>query len=611
MEPEVRKQEAELGRGLREKIPSVKLRDYVSYNSVCQENPHHDLTSCDIEPSSMVPGTCSTPYPLVNYVSDVNFSESHKAFLAAITKGGEPKSYEEAVQLKIWRESMKDEIDAFERNKTFSIVDLPPGKEAIGNMCLYKYKYGADGTIKRCKSRLVALGNRQVEGVDFTETFAPVAKMSTIRSLLRVIAGKGWFVHQMDVQNAFLHGELNEEVYMKLPQGFAASDPNKACRLHKAVYGLKQAPRCWYAKLSDALTEYGFKHSYEDYSLFMFTKGHIEIRVLIYVDDLLICGNDMDILNKFKKYLGRCFHMKDLGKLKYFLGIEVGRGAEGFMITQRKYTLDLVAEVGLLGAKPCATPMEQHHKLGREDRQGEDASPFIIHGEKYRRLVGKLIYLSITRPDISNSVHILAQFMQTPRETHWEAALRVVRYLKRTAGQGVLLSLSPDLRLSVYCDADWSSCPTSRRSLSAYVAMVGDSPISWRTQKQDVVSHSSAEAEYRSMAEASREIKWLRRLLRDIGSPDTEPVRLFCDSKSAIYIATSPVFHQRTKHVESDCHQVRDSIKAGLISTVHVRTNEQLADVLTKALGRVQFEKLLSKMRVKNYHLPKLRGNIG
>lgn len=201
--------------------------------------------------------------------------------------------------------------------------------------------------------------------------------------------------------------------------------------------------------------------------------------------------------------------------------------------------------------------------------------------------------------------------MQTPREAHWDSALRVVRYLKGTVGQGILLSSNLDLRLSVYCDADWSSCPTSRRSLSAYVAMVGDSAIFWRTQKQDVVSHSSAEAEYRSMEEASREIKWLRRLLHDLGSPLKDPVWLYCDSKSAIYIATNPIFHERAKHVESDCHQVRDLIKAGFLSTIHVRTNEQIADLLTKALGQVQFGNLLYLMGVRNFHLPKLRGSIG
>lgn len=297
--------------------------------------------------------------------------------------------------------------------------------------------------------------------------------------------------------------------------------------------------------------------------------------------------------------------MKDLGKLKYFLGIEVGRGEEGFMLSQRKYALDLIADVGLLGSKPVATPMEQHHKLAL------DTSGFITNAEKYRRLVGRLIYLSITRPDISYPVHILSQFMKAPREKQWDAALRVVRYLKGTAGQGILLHSGGDLSLSVYCDADWSACPVTRRSLSAYVALVGDSPVSWKAKKQKVVSHSSAEAEYRSMAQATREIKWLRRLLIDLSEKQLKPSKLFCDSKSAIYIAANPVFHERTKHIESDCHQVRDALQEGIIETVHVRTTEQVADVLTKALGRVQFEALLFKLGVRNFHIPNLRRSIG
>lgn len=329
-----------------------------------------------------------------------------------------------------------------------------------------------------------------------------------------------------------------------------------------------------------------------------YSQGNVELRVLIYVDDLIVCGNDVISLQKFKDYLGRCFHMKDLEKLKYFFGIEVAHGEEGFVLSQRKYTLDIVAEAGLLGSKPAATPMEQHHRLG------SDTGPFMSNPEQYRRLVGRLIYLANTRPDITYSVHILSQFMQTPRMGQWEAALRVVRFLKGTAGQGILLSSNPDLSLSVYCDADWASCPTTRRSLSSHVALLGGSPISWKTKKQKVVSHSSAEAEYRAMAAATREIKWLRQLLTEIGVPQVEPVRLFCDSKSAIHIAANPVFHGRTKHIESDCHQVRDAIQDGLIATVHVGTQDQLADVLTKALGRAQFEGLLSKLGVRNLHLP-------
>lgn len=261
---------------------------------------------------------------------------------------------------RVWRKAMVDEVDAFEINNTFSIVDLPEEKEALGNQWVYKIKYRADGTVERHKARLVVLSNHQFEGEDYTETFAPVVKMTTVCCLLKIVASNNWEVHQMDVHDAFLHGDLDEEVYMKLPLGFRHSDPNKVCRLHKSLYGLKQAPRCWFAKLTTSLLGYGFKQSYSDYSLFTYTRDAIEMRVLVYVDDLLICGNDSAALSSFKEYLGQCFHMKDLGKLKYFLGLEVARNGEGIFLSQRKYTLEIIAETGLLGSKPVHFPMVQN-----------------------------------------------------------------------------------------------------------------------------------------------------------------------------------------------------------------------------------------------------------
>ncbi|XP_019091158.1 PREDICTED: uncharacterized protein LOC109128742 [Camelina sativa] len=402
----------------------------------------------------------------------------------------------------------------------------------------------------------------------------------------------------MDVHNAFLHGDLREEVYIKLPQGFTHSAPNKVIRLHKFLYGLRQAPRCWYEKISTALVKAGFVQSYSDYSLFSYTRGSVEIRVLVYVDDLVVCGNDGDAIRNFKIYLGECFRMKDLGKLKYFLGIEIARNEEGFMLTQRKYALDIVSETGLLGSRPAATPIEQNHHLA------SDSSPYIPEPASYRRLVGRLIYLANTRPDLSYSVHILSQFMQKPRERHMDAALRVFSYLKGTAGQGILLSSRPDLELLVYCDADWGTCPLSRRSLTAYVTLFGGSPTSWKTKKQKVVSQSSCEAEYRAMSIATREIMWLRQLFTDLGFPPTGMSCLFCDSKSALYIAANPVFHERTKYIEIDCHRVRDAIKSEVLTTAHIGTKEQLADLLTKVLGKVQFSVLLSKLDVCDLHAP-------
>lgn len=292
----------------------------------------------------------------------------------------------------IWRNAMSCEITSLEGQHTWDLTHLPPGKTALISMWVYKLKFNADGTVERPKARLVVCGNRQVEGVDYGETFAPVAKLTTVRTLFKIAAVKGWEVHQMDVCNAFLHGDLEEEVYMRLPPGYKTDDPTLVCKLRKSLYGLKQAPRCWFAKLSQALLKFGFIQSYEDYSLFTYIRGEDSLRVLIYVDDLIICCNNLGMLVKFKEYLSNYFRMKDLGKAKYFLGIEVSRGTGGFFLSQRKYALYIIADAGLLGCKPLSIPVEQNHTLL------SDKSPFYEEPVRFRRIVGRLVYLCITRP---------------------------------------------------------------------------------------------------------------------------------------------------------------------------------------------------------------------
>lgn len=402
----------------------------------------------------------------------------------------------------------------------------------------------------------------------------------------------------MDVHNAFLHGDLDEEVYMELPPGFNSAASGKVCRLRKSLYGLRQAPRNWFAKLSTALKDIGFKQSYADYSLFSYSKGEVALHVLVYVDDIIITGSSSLEIEKFKQQLSQRFHMKDLGVLKYFLGIEVAHGTDGLFLSQRKYVLDIVSEAGLLGARPASTPMEQNHHLATINGAVFDDP------EKYRRLVGRLIYLTITRPELCYSVHILAQFMGDPRVEHWDAALRVLRYLKGCPGQGILLRGESNFQLYAFCDSDWASCPMTRRSLTGYFVLLGSSPVSWKTKKQPTVSRSSAEAEYRSMATTTCELKWLKSLLACFGIQHVRPMRLFCDSQAALYIAANPVFHERTKHIEMDCHFVRDALQDGTISTSHIRTGAQLADILTKALGKSQFYLLLRKLGICNLHAP-------
>lgn len=244
-----------------------------------------------------------------------------------------------------------------------------------------------------------------------------MAKLVTVRTFVAVAAARKWELHQMDVHNAFLHGDLNEEVYMRMPPGFHSQQQGMVCCLRKSLYGLRQAPRRWFAKLAAVLKNYGFSQSYSDYSLFTFHQHEAHIHVLVYVDDIIVAGNDHAAIQTFKIYLSDCFHMKDLGVLKYFPGIKVARGPDGIFLCQRKYALDIIAETGLLGAKPASFPLEHNHNLALADE------PFLNDPECYRRLVGRLIYLSATRPELSYSVHVLAQFMQQPREAHWDAAL--------------------------------------------------------------------------------------------------------------------------------------------------------------------------------------------
>lgn len=574
--------------GQRDRRPPSYLKDYVCHSA-------RTVHPISVPPISVSSGT---RYPIANFVTYDKFSFDHRKFLAAVSTNLEPRSYKEAAKDECWRVAMKREIDALHSNNTWDIVDLPPGRTPIGCKWVYKTKYNSDGSLERHKARLVVLGNHQKEGEDFSDTFAPVAKMVSVRTFLAVAVAKKWEIHQLDVNNAFLHGDLHEKVYMSLPPGFLASSPTKVCRLRKSLYGLKQSPRNWFAKLTTALRQYGFIQSHADHTLFTYRKGNDVLSILVYVDDILVAGNNVTLCTTFKRYLDRCFQLKDLGPLKYFLGIEFARSSKGLTLSQRKYTLDILQETGLLASKPVDTPLPQNHKLA------SSTSALYKDPARYRRIVGRLIYLTLTRPDISYPVHILSQFMHEPLIDHYDAALRVLRYLKGHPGQGLLLSADSDLQLYAYCDSDWASCPVSRRSLSGYFILLGHSPISWKTKKQTTVSRSSAEAEYRAMAFACAEIKWIRYFLASLGVFHREPVRLFCDNQAALHIAANPVFHERTKHIELDCHFVRELLVAGIITTAHVPTKLQLADLFTKALGAAQFSLLLSKLGVIDLHTP-------
>jgi Reverse transcriptase (RNA-dependent DNA polymerase) len=367
----------------------------------------------------------------------------------------------------------------------------------------------------------------------------------------------------MDVKNVFLQGDLDEEVYMDPPPGYPTQG-NKVCLLKKAIYGLKQSPRAWYGKLSTALIQFGFKHSATDSSMFIKRSCNRLVVVLVYVDDLVITGNDKPGIEFLKQQLKQQFDIKDLGILRYFLGIEVARSYKGLFISQRKYVLDLLKETGMMGARPASTPMEYNDKCSTDDSQWKNI-------EQFQRLIGKLIYLTITRPDISYVVSYISQFMQKPTKGHMGLVNHLLRYLKATPGRGILMKKNGHTKLRGYVDADWAGNLLDRKSTSGFCIFIGGNPVTWKSKKQTVVARSSAEAKYRAMDVATSEIVWLCALLHELNcNPLSEPTELYCDNQAAVHIASNPVFHERTKHIEVNCHFVREKIIDNTITTPYI-----------------------------------------
>jgi Reverse transcriptase (RNA-dependent DNA polymerase) len=408
----------------------------------------------------------------------------------------------------------------------------------------------------------------------------------------------------MDVKNAFLQENLEEEVYMTLPPGHKnESNPSQVCKLKKAIYGLKQSPRAWYAKLSLSLLKIKFFKSTVDSSMFIKHSQNIIIIILLYVDDIIITGNNNEEIKEIKQYLKREFDIKDLGKLSYFLGIEIAHSSKGLFLSQRKYVLNLLKETGKLGAKPASTPMETNIKLGIDN--GETLSDI----GQYQRMVGKLIYLTVTRPDIAFVVSVISQFMHAPCTSHLSAVDRILRYLKGTPGQGIWMKKNDSNNVVGFSDADWArSC--DRKSTTRFCTFVGDNLVTWKSKKQNIVARSSAEAEYRAMTSTTSELIWIKQLLSDMKIEHTKTMQMYCDNQAARHIASNPVFHERTKHIEVDCHFVGEKVQSSEIETPFVRSKEQLTDIFTKALDKISHQTILSKLGSINLFEPHLRGSI-
>ncbi|PKU74388.1 Retrovirus-related Pol polyprotein from transposon TNT 1-94 [Dendrobium catenatum] len=503
-----------------------------------------------------------------------------------------PTSYNQASKYSHWRQAMQDEYNALCNQQTWTLQPAPPNTPILGCKWTFKTKLRPDGQVERHKARLVALGYDQIHGLNYDETFSPVAKMPTIRILLVLALNRNWPILQLDISNAFLHGDLPDDIYMRQPPGFAdALAPNHVCKLQKSLYGLKQAPRQWFQKLTNFLQSHGFGFSRSDPSLLLFKKNSIYIYILIYVDDILVTGNDQTAIQQLLQQLRNQFALKQLGNISLFLGIQVTRTSTGYFLSQNHYATKILHDAGFEDCKPASTPVAPPNK-----RTENDTTPF-PDPTLYRRLAGSLQYLSITRPDIAFATNLVCQHMQHPTMHDFQQLKRLLRYVKGTKSFGLPI-ITGDQTLCTYTDADWAADTTDRKSISGFCTFLGPNLISWSVKKQVTVAKSSTEAEYRALSAATSDVLWLRRLVLELGIDQPKPTTIHCDNISALALAKNPVFHARTKHIEIDFHFIRQHVDTGNISLAHIPSKDQIADILTKAFSSTRFNDLRTKLTI-------------
>ncbi|KAK9074370.1 hypothetical protein SSX86_006968 [Deinandra increscens subsp. villosa] len=390
---------------------------------------------------------------------------------------------------------------------------------------------------------------------------------------------------------------------MEQPPGFVDPKfPNHVCRLHKALYGLKQAPRAWFQRLSTFLIQSGFSCSRADPSLFVFKRDSCILYLLVYVDDLILTGNQEDTIATFITKLHHEFAIKDLGNLSYFLGLEVISNTSGLFLSQTRYARDILERAKMLDAKPMATPLASNITFTTSGQPFEDPT-------LYRSLVGALQYLTITRPDISYAVNQVSQFLQAPTIAHFQSVKRILRYIKGTLDFGLTFSRSKSSNILGYSDADWARCIETRRSTYGYSIYLGGNLVSWSAKKQPTVARSSCESEYRAMASTAAEIVWVTHLLRELHALPPNRPTILCDNQSALFMSQNPVAHKRAKHIDLDYHFVRELVLSGQLYTKFVPTKLQVADIFTKSLSKPQFELFRSMLRLGSPP-SRLRGDI-
>ena len=505
---------------------NVKFDEQEVRSLPVEEPPQHPLTldSADEaaeEDSGDECGTREEPLPAAEVEAPLRRSTRERRPVnyygfpqAHVAIHQETTTFEEAIGCEKkakWSEAMNSEMESLKKNDVWDLTVLPPGKKAIGCKWVYKVKTNGDGSIERYKARLVARGFDQRFGSDYDETFCPVVRLESLRTLIALSTQRGLELHHVDVQTAF---PLPEEVYMKQPVGYEEGEKDLVCKLKKSLYGLKQSSRCWNTALDSHLRSMGFSQLQSDPCIYT-TGGENAFYIGVYVDDMILAGQDDAMMKSVKDKLSSKFDIQDMGKLSYFLGMSVvqNREEKKTWMGQPAYTEKLLTRMGMSDCRPVKTPMEPGIHLVKAAEDDE-----VLDQQSYQSLIGSLMYLATcTRPDIAFAVGTLARFSSKPNQVHWKAAKRVLRYLRGTTNFGIVFRGDDLAEPMAYSDADWAGDVGDRKSTSGYVFSIAGGPVSWRSRKQNTVALSTAEAEYVALSSAAQECVWIRRLSAELG----------------------------------------------------------------------------------------------
>ncbi|GJW03870.1 putative ribonuclease H-like domain-containing protein [Tanacetum coccineum] len=489
--------------------------------------------------------------------TEMYISRGYQVFIAQVM---EKKSDEKRLEdIPVVREFSEVFLEDLPGLPSVRQVELPYGKKAIGTKWVYRNKKDGRGVVVRNKARLVAQGHRQEEGIDYDEVFAPVARIEAIRIFLAFASYMGFIVYQMDVKSAFLYGKIDEEVYVSQPPGFLDPKyPQKVYKVVKALYGLHQAPRAWYATLSSFLLKNGYRRGTIDKTLFIKKDKHDIILVQVYVDDIIFGSTKKSWCDEFEALMKSKFQMSSMGELTFFLGLQVKQKEDGIFISQDKYVAEILKKFDFANVKTASTPIETQKPLVKD----EEASDVDVH--LYRSMIGSLMYLTASRPDIMFAVCACSRFQVTPKSSHLSAVKRIFRYLKGKPKLGLWYPRVSSFDLESYSDSDYAGANLDRKSTTGGCQFLGRRLISWQCKKQTIVATSTTEAEYVAAASCCGQVLWIQNQMLDYGF-NFMNTKIYIDNESTICIVKNPVYHSKTKHIAIRHHFIRDAYEKKLI----------------------------------------------